>query len=143
MTPKQTNLVQNTFEMIVPIIDLSAALFYGRLFELEPRLRPMFRGDITEQGKKLMAMLAVAVQGLDAPEELTPMVQQLGKDHVGYGAQPSHYAVVEEALMWTLSQGLGEAFTDETEAAWRATYSMLSTTMQEAAAEVAVVSTDK
>ncbi len=138
MTPKQINLVQNTFEMVVPIADLAASLFYGRLFELAPALRPMFHGDMTEQGKKLMATLALAVRGLNQPEKIIPAVQSLGRKHVGYGVESSHYAVVGEALLWTLGQGLGEAFTVETEEAWTAAFTLLATVMQEAAAEVAV-----
>lgn len=135
MTPKEINLVQNTFEMVVPIAELAASLFYSRLFELDPALRPMFHGDMDEQGKKLMATLALAVRGLDAPEKIIPAVQHLGRRHVGYGVKPAHYAVVGEALLWTLGQGLGEAFTPETEAAWTAAYTLLATVMQEAAAQ--------
>jgi hemoglobin-like flavoprotein len=138
MTPKQINLVQNTFEMVVPIAELAASLFYSRLFELDPALKPMFHGDMTDQGKKLMATLALAVRGLNAPEKIIPAVQHLGRSHVGYGVQPAHYAVVGEALIWTLGQGLGEAFSPETKEAWIAAYTLLATVMQEAAAEVAV-----
>jgi hemoglobin-like flavoprotein len=135
MTPKQINLVQNTFEMIVPIANLAASLFYGRLFELEPSLRPMFKGSLEEQGKKLMTTLALAVRGLNQPEKIIPAVQSLGRKHAGYGVQPAHYTVVAEALLWTLAQGLGEKFTPETEEAWTAVYTLLATVMQEAAAE--------
>jgi hemoglobin-like flavoprotein len=138
MTPKQINLVQNTFEMVVPIADLAATLFYDRLFELDPYLRPMFHGPIEEQGKKLMTTLALAVRGLNQPEKIIPAVQSLGRKHVGYGVQPAHYAVVGEALLWTLAQGLGELFNAETKEAWTAAYTLLATVMQEAAAEAAV-----
>jgi hemoglobin-like flavoprotein len=91
---------------------------------------------MTEQGKKLMATLALAVRGLNQPEKIIPAVQSLGRKHVGYGVQPAHYAVVGEALLWTLSQGLGDAFSPETDEAWTAAFTLLATVLQEAAAEV-------
>ena len=139
MTPDQIHLVQKSFAMVAPIADQAAALFYDRLFTLDPALRPMFRGDISEQGKKLMATLAVAVNGLKRPEKIIPTVQHLGRKHAGYGVRPEHYAVVGEALLWTLDKGLGDAFTLETEEAWTAAYTLLATVMQEAAAEVELV----
>jgi hemoglobin-like flavoprotein len=140
MTPYQITLVQSSFAMVTPIAEQAAALFYDRLFTLEPALRPMFRGDMSEQGKKLMSTLALAVNGLKRPEKIIPAVQHLGRKHVGYGVQPRHYEVVGEALLWTLEQGLGEAFTWETEEAWTAAYTLLAGVMQEAAAEVELVS---
>jgi hemoglobin-like flavoprotein len=139
MTPDQIHLVQKSFLMVAPIADQAAALFYDRLFTLDPALRPMFRGDISEQGKKLMSTLAVAVNGLKRPEKIIPTVQHLGRKHAGYGVRPEHYAVVGEALLWTLDKGLGDAFTLETEEAWTAAYTLLATVMQEAAAEVELV----
>lgn len=133
MTPSQIRIVQETFGLVAPIAEQAAGLFYDRLFALDPALRPMFHGDITEQGKKLMATLALAVNGLNRPEKIIPAVQHLGRKHVGYGVQPHHYNIVGEALLWTLDQGLGDAFTLETEEAWTAAYLLLSTVMQEAA----------
>lgn len=139
MTPKQIALVQETFEMVVPIAEQAAALFYDRLFVLDPSLRPLFRSDMKTQGQKLMSTLALAVHGLRQPEKIIPAVQHLGRRHVGYGVRPEHYATVGEALLWTLAQGLGEAFTPEAEAAWTAVYTLVATVMQEAAAEVELV----
>ena len=134
MTPEQKCLVQSSFAHVLPIADTAARLFYGRLFELDPSLRPMFHGDMTEQGKKLMDMLRVAIAGLDRLDRLVPAVQALGRRHVAYGVRDEHYATVAAALLWTLEQGLGDRFTPAHRDAWVAVYTILATTMQEAAA---------
>lgn len=134
MNAQQKYLVQSSFEMVVPIAETAAALFYGRLFELDPSLRPMFTGDMKEQGKKLMNMLTLAVRGLDKLDQLVPAIQALGRRHTGYGVKPKHYNTVGAALLWTLEQGLGEAFTPEVKEAWVAVYTLMASTMQEAAA---------
>lgn len=140
MTPHQIILVQASWEKCVPIADQAAALFYGRLFELDPSLKPMFKSDIKEQGRKLMQMITVAVRGLNDLGKLVPAVQDLGRRHVGYGVQDSHYDTVGTALLWTLEKGLGEAFTAETKEAWTAVYTVLATTMKNAAAQPAPAS---
>lgn len=136
MTPAQKTLVQQSFARVAPISEQTAALFYGRLFELDPRLRSLFRGDMKEQGRKLMQMLVVAVNGLDRLEELVPAVQALGRRHLGYGVEDGHYETVGEALLWTLQQGLGDVFTADTRQAWAEVYGLLAATMRSAAAEV-------
>ena len=113
MTPKQIGLMQTTWKQVIPIADTAADLFYSRLFELDPRLKPLFIGDMKEQGEKLMKMITVAVNGLDTLDEIVPTVRDLGKRHVGYKVEASHYDTVGEALLWTLEQGLGEGFTPE------------------------------
>jgi hemoglobin-like flavoprotein len=133
MTPMDRIRVQDTFEAVKPISDQAAALFYGRLFEIAPDVKPMFTGDMEEQGRKLMKMLALAVAGLNDLSSLVPAVQKLGRGHVGYGVKPEHYAKVGEALLWTLGQGLGEAFTTEVEKSWKMVYGILSDTMIAAA----------
>jgi hemoglobin-like flavoprotein len=136
LTPRQKELVQTTWEMVVPIADAAANLFYGRLFELDPALRPMFaKSDMAEQRKKLMTMLTMVVRGMDRLDQLVVGIQQLGKRHAGYGVTDAHYATVGAALLWTLEQGLGEAFTDEVKEAWTATYTLLAGVMQDAARE--------
>jgi hemoglobin-like flavoprotein len=137
MTPEQVMLVQRSFERVLPIADLAAVLFYGRLFELDPSLRALFRGDIAEQGRKLMTMLRVVVAGLDRLDALVPAIEQLGARHHGYGVQAEHYATVAAALIWTLERGLGEQWTPEVASAWVSAYQLLSTTMIEAAAVAA------
>jgi len=135
MTPRQVELVQTTWEKCVPIADQAAALFYGKLFELDPSLKPMFKSDIKEQGKKLMQMITAAVRGLNDLGRLVPVVQDLGRRHVGYGVQDQHYDTVGTALLWTLEKGLGEAFTAEVKEAWTTVYTVLATTMKDAAAQ--------
>ena len=136
MTPQQKHLVQTTFAQVAPIADDAAALFYGRLFELDPSLRPMFTTDLKEQGRKLMRMIGMAVNGLDRLDELVPVVRQLGARHAGYGVRDEHYGTVAAALVWTLEQGLGADFTPEVKDAWVAVYGVLATTMKDAAAAV-------
>lgn len=135
MTPRQVELVQTTWEKVVPISDQAAALFYGRLFELDPELKPMFKSDIREQGKKLMQMITVAVRGLGDLGKLVSAVEDLGRRHVGYGVRKKDYDTVATALLWTLEKGLGADFTPEVKEAWVETYTILATTMQKAAAK--------
>ena len=135
MTPQQIELVKKTWVMVVPISDKAAELFYGRLFELEPSYRAMFKHDMTEQGKKLMKTINIAVEALDDVEPLVPTLKQMGADHAGYGVVDRDYNVVGAALLWTLEQGLGEAFTDEVKNAWAAVYEVLADTMKAGAAE--------
>lgn len=136
LTVRQKTLVQTSFASIAGIAEDAAVLFYQRLFELDPSLRRLFRGDMTEQRKKLMQMLTAAVKGLDRLEQLVPVVEDLGRRHGGYGVEERHYETVGEALLWTLSMGLGRDFTPEVEAAWTAVYTLLSTTMKTAARQV-------
>ena len=136
MDEHQKYLVQSSFEKVAPIAEMAAALFYGRLFELDPSLRYMFPSDMVEQGRKLMHMLTLAVRGLDRPDQLIPAVQNLGRRHAGYGVKPEHYQVVASALLWTLGKGLGDDFTPEVKDAWVAVYTLLAETMQAAAAEI-------
>jgi nitric oxide dioxygenase len=134
MTPSQAALVRESWAKVVPIADVAAKLFYHRLFEVDPVLRALFgNADPAEQRRKLMATLAVAVRGLDNLEALVPAVQDLGRRHVGYGVADAHYAIVGGALLWTLQQGLGEAWSPEVAAAWAETYELLSGVMRDAA----------
>ena len=126
MTPDQVKLVQQSFAKVAPISEQAAELFYGRLFEVAPTVRAMFPDDMTEQRKKLMATLAVVVNGLGNLESILPAASALAKRHVSYGAKPAHYPVVGGALLWTLEKGLGDAWTPETAAAWTAAYGTLS-----------------
>ena len=135
VTERQKALVQQSFAAVAPIADDAAVLFYGRLFELDPSLKKMFRGDMAEQRKKLMQMLTAAVKGLDHLDKLVPVVKDLGRRHTGYGVTDAHYDTVGAALLWTLGQGLGDAFTPETEASWVAVYGLLAGVMKEAANE--------
>jgi hemoglobin-like flavoprotein len=129
LTQPQIELVKQTFELVAPNAERVAQLFYERLFEIAPSLRGMFKGDLKDQGRKLMHMLTIAVHALDHVASIVPAVQALGKRHASYGVQPEHYAIVAEALLWTLDQGLGDTFTPEVEAAWTALYTLVAQTM--------------
>ncbi|MEM7541416.1 MAG: globin family protein [Pseudomonadota bacterium] len=135
MTPEQIELVQSSWQKVKPISEQAAELFYSRLFILDPDARSLFTGDMAAQGKKLMTMITTAVNGLRNLEAIVPAVQELGRRHVGYGVTNAHYDTVGEALLWTLEQGLGDAFDEPTKAAWTETYTILATTMKAAAAE--------
>ncbi len=119
--------------MVEPIAEQAAELFYNRLFELDPKLKPLFKGDIVEQGQKLMATLKFAVSSLTKLDQLVPALETLGKKHIDYGVTPEHYDTVGEALMWTLKEGLGTEFTPEVEDAWGAVYDTAAATMKHAA----------
>jgi nitric oxide dioxygenase len=135
MTQHQIELVQSSFSQVLPILEPATMMFYDRLFELDPSLRAMFRTPQAEQARKLGHVLTVVVKGLSRPEQILPAVEELGRRHANYGVQPEHYATVGAALLWTLQSGLGEAFTAEVHEAWSSAYSLLSSTMQKAAAE--------
>ncbi|HMO82205.1 MAG TPA: globin family protein [Pyrinomonadaceae bacterium] len=135
MTKKQIDLVRKSFKRLEPVAEEAAVLFYARLFELDPSLRPMFRGGIREQGLKLMQMIGIAVRGLDDLDALVPAVRTLGARHTEYGVQEHHYETVAEALLWTFEIALREHFTTETKDAWATVYGLLAQTMKEAAAQ--------
>ena len=135
VTNTQKVLVQESFAAVMPIADDAAALFYRRLFELDPSLERMFKGDMTEQRRKLVQMLTAAVKGLDRLDQLVPVVEELGRRHVGYGVADAHYDTVGAALLWTLEKGLGNAFTPEVKDSWIAVYGLLAGTMKNAAKE--------
>ncbi len=126
MTPEQVKEIQESFKKVAPISEQAAALFYGRLFEIAPAVKPLFRGDMTEQGRKLMATLAVVVSGLSNLEGNLPAASALAKRHVGYGVKAADYTPVGAALLWTLERGLGDAWTPDLAAAWGAAYTVLS-----------------
>ncbi|MCG8548003.1 MAG: globin domain-containing protein [Alphaproteobacteria bacterium] len=131
MTPAQIAVVKESFAKVVPIKETAAELFYNRLFELDPSLKRLFHTDMKEQGQKLMATLAVAVGGLDNLDAIIPVVRDLGARHVGYGVEEAHYETVGTALIWTLEQGLGDDFTNQTKEAWLAAYGLLTSVMIE------------
>jgi hemoglobin-like flavoprotein len=137
LTANDIALVRASFAQIVPIQDTAADLFYDRLFAIAPQLRKLFPADLREQKRKLMQMIAAAIGGLSQLDKLVPTVKALGARHSGYGATVAHYAIVGEALIWTLERGLGEAFTPEVRSAWAKVYDVLAATMQAGAAEVA------
>lgn len=132
MTPEQITMVQDSFKKVAPIADVAADIFYDRLFEIAPQVRGLFPEDMTEQKKKLMQMLAIAVNGLTKLDEILPAVQDLGRRHSDYDVTEEHYDYVGAALLFALGKGLGDEFTDELKAAWTETYTTLASVMIEA-----------
>jgi hemoglobin-like flavoprotein len=126
MTPEQVKLVQDSFSKVVPISEQAAIIFYDRLFEVAPAVRAMFPDDMSEQRKKLIAVLAMVVNGLGNLPSVLPAASALAKRHVSYGTKAEHYPVVGGALLWTLEKGLGDAWTSDVAAAWTTAYGTLS-----------------
>lgn len=139
MTPAQVSLVQESFKKVQPIAQQAADLFYNRLFEIAPQVRPLFPADLKEQKRKLMAMLATAVTNLHRVDKIVPAVQDLGRRHAGYGVTAEHYKPVGEALIWTLQQGLGKDFTPALQSAWVEAYTTLAGVMMAAAKRTELV----
>ena len=133
MTPDQIDLVQTSFSKVKPIADTAAEIFYGRLFEIAPAVRPFFPEDLSAQGKKLMAALGAVVAGLKAPDKVIPVLEELAVRHKDYGTEAVHYPVVGEALIWTLEKGLGPDFTPDVKDAWVGAYTLISSVMTNAA----------
>ena len=130
MTPEQKELVQSSFAQLKSISEVAADLFYQTLFERDAKLKLLFRGDMKEQGRRLMQMIEVAVRGLDRLEEIKPALEALGARHAGYGVKERDYETVGGAFIATLERGLGSAFTPEIRNAWVAVYTLLAATMK-------------
>jgi hemoglobin-like flavoprotein len=126
VTPAQIEAIQDSFAKVAPVAPQAAVLFYERLFEIAPSVKPLFRDDMEEQGRKLMATLAVVVNGLGNLTTILPAASTLAKRHVGYGVKAEHYEPVGAALLWTLEHGLGTQWTPDLAAAWAGAYSVLS-----------------
>lgn len=133
MTPTQIQLVRSSFEQLAPQASQAAALFYGNLFEADPSLRKLFTGDMGTQGQRLMTMIGMAVRMLDQPGALLPALRSLGARHETYGVTTDHYDTVGAALLKTLGQGLGPAWTAEAAAAWTRAYGIIRATMLDGA----------
>ena len=137
MTPIQVQIIHQTWKSVVPIADQAATLFYDRLFEIAPDTKRLFAGtDMAEQRKKLLATLNIAVQNAGNVDDLLPVLENLGRSHVNYGVEDSHYNAVGAALLWTLGQGLQDAFTEEASAAWTELFIAGSSPMRQAASEI-------
>ena len=136
MTPRQIQLIRTSFEPLKPLAATVAEAFYAQLFTRDPALRALFRGsDMAEQGGRLVQMLAAAIDLLDRPGSLRPVLLKLGQRHDAYGVAPAHYASVGAALLDTLAAGLGDGFTPEVRDAWATMYGHVAQTMQEGAAQ--------
>ena len=135
MSPDTTAILKATWAKVVPISDTAAGLFYDRLFTLDPSLKPMFaNANMQEQRRKLMQAIAAVINGVDNLDSLVPTLQNLGRNHGRYGVTDRHYETVGAALLWTLEQGLKEAWTPAAKSAWTAAYSTVATVMRNAAA---------
>jgi hemoglobin-like flavoprotein len=137
LTWAQKKMIRESFEQVQPKSEAAAHLFYGRLFELDPSLRPMFRGDLAQQGRQLMQALTVVVQGIDHVDELLPAIQSLGR-HLAHGVRDEYYVTVGAALLWTLERGLGDSFTGSMRRAWESLYYMVASCLGSASREAAV-----
>ncbi len=133
MKPAQHELVRATFAKLAVMPEVAGALFYERLFELNPGLRPMFKNDMRIQGVKLMTMLAMVVFNLHEPGRVLPAIRDLGVRHVGYGVKLEDYDALLEALLWAIEQALGEDFTSAVRDAWTLCYDELAGEMKAAA----------
>ncbi len=133
LTPEQIETLQSTWAMVVPIKERAAEIFYGRLFQLDPSVKPLFKGDMTAQGEKLMTSINLVITSLQNLGEVVPALQDLGKRHVAYGVTAEHYDTVGAALLWTLEQGLGDTFTEEVKDTWAAAYGVVAGVMIDAA----------
>ena len=129
MNPEQIELIQASFKQVEPITEQATELFYQRLFEIDPSLRPLFKGDMVEQGNKFMAAIATVIDSLHEPENIIPIAEKLGARHVGFGVEDMHYTTFAHALIWTLEQSLGSGFTDDVRDAWIEVYTLLSEVM--------------
>jgi hemoglobin-like flavoprotein len=137
MTPERRQLVTESWKSLAPNGPQVGAIFYRRLFEIDPSLRPLFKDAILdEQIRKLITMLDLIVHWLDIPERLVPVLKQLGARHHGYGVQDDHYGKVGTALMGTLEEGLGDRFTPDLRSAWTEAYLLISSLMRRGAAKV-------
>jgi hemoglobin-like flavoprotein len=138
ITPAQIALVKETWSKVIPISETAAKLFYDRLFETSPQLAPMFDGvDLVSQRQKLVKAINMVVISLERIGSLIPTIREMGRRHVDYGVEESHYAQVGAALLWTLETGLGEHWSDEAEAAWTNAYQLLAGVMIDGAREAA------
>lgn len=135
MTPEQIKIVKQTWSAVLPIQETAAELFYGRLFSEYPDVKPLFKGDMQEQGEKLMKMLDQAVGALDNVETLIEPLKAAGKAHKGYGVKDEDYTKVGACLLWTLEQGLGDGYDDSVADAWTETYKTVSSVMIQGANE--------
>lgn len=144
MTPQQIEIIRDTWRRVLPIGDAAAELFYSRLFEIDPGVRPLFaRVAMPEQRQKLLQTLNSVIEAVDDLDSVVPAIRELGRRHVGYGVTEAHYDSVGGVLLWTFEKGLGEAWTEEAAEAWTSAYALIAATMIEAAREAHTVGNGK
>lgn len=128
-TDREIEVVRETWAKASADPDAAATLFYGKLFEAAPGVKPLFTADMKEQGRKLMQMIGIAVNNMENIEQIVPALIELGERHDKYGAEDDHYPVVGEVLIDTLRTALGDEFTDEADLAWARTYAAVASVM--------------
>ncbi|NJK78519.1 MAG: hemin receptor [Chloroflexaceae bacterium] len=133
MTPEQIELVRQSFGTLLPVADDAGDVFFRRLFDIAPEVRPLFPDDMKMQAHKFMAAMLFIVRGLDAYDDIAPNLGDLARRHVAFGVNDTHYPVFREALMWMLEQGLADEWTPEVAEAWRLAYHRVARTMITAA----------
>lgn len=133
MNDSQITLIQESFAKVMPIKQQAGEIFYSKLFDIAPEVRPLFAEDVTEQAGKLMIMLGTVVNGLRDLDKIVPVAQKMAVEHAGYGVETAHYEPVGAALISTLETGLGDDFTLEIREAWVSAYEILSGVMIDAA----------
>ncbi len=143
MTPEQIELVQQSWQKVDGISEAAGVMFYDTLFELDPCLRSLFKGDVNQQAQKLMSMIGTAVGMLNDTDKLIPILEKLGERHVTYQVTDVDYQTVAQALLQTLKAGLGSEFTSEVKDAWIAVYGVMSTCMLDAAKKASAVTAKK
>jgi hemoglobin-like flavoprotein len=129
LSAEDVERVRRSFDRIWSISARAADLFYDRLFAIAPDVRILFRHDMDEQKRKFMSTLAVIVGSLDDTSKISSLTETLARHHVDYGVRPAHYAVVGDALLWSLQQGLGNDWTAPVAASWSKAYGVISAIM--------------
>jgi len=133
MTDLQLLEVKNSWSYLIFQPKELSQLFYNKLFELEPSLRILFKGDIEEQGHKLIDILTRIIARLQKMEDVEEELRALGQRHVSYGTKPEHYKTVEQALLWSIEHTLGSRWSEETSQAWKDAYRIIADIMMEGA----------
>jgi hemoglobin-like flavoprotein len=127
--PTKREVVRTSFAKIVLVPDVGA-MFYDRLFSIDPSLRSLFKDNIVETGRLLMTVVSVAIDNLDQMERIIPAIRNLGRRHRGYGVKPADYEAGKDAFLWAIEQALGEDFTPPVRDAWLTWYQSLAAEMQ-------------
>ena len=137
MIPARRQLVSASWKSLAPNGPAVGAIFYRRLFEIDPNLRSMFSAvTMDDQIHKLVTMLDLVIHWLDLPERLVPVLKKLGEQHATYGVKDEHYEKVGAALLGTLEEGLGDKFTPELRGAWTEAFLLISSLMRRGAAKL-------
>jgi len=131
MDTQRIKLVQRTFRKMVPVAQDTGELFYGRLFDIVPSMRPLFKGDMKKQAQMLMTAIGLTVESLEHPERVTSQLAQIGQRHIGYGAIPSDFDKFGAALLWAFGQALGDDWTPEVQAAWIEAFDFIRLSMKQ------------